>query len=214
MFLTPSSGSGTLRFAITTNGAGAEQILESTSALAVGTWQHVAVTRQGNTGRLYLNGALVASQSVTISPRSINPALNYLGESQYEADPLFEGRLDELYVYNYALNPTEIARLTENQPPTLDGLQLPGDCNEDGGLDLSDAVCLLGNLFLGAPTTLPCDEGNSSANTTLLDSNGDGGVDLSDVVFVLTFLFLGGPPPILGLECTPIPGCPPNPNCP
>ena len=29
MFLTPGSGSGTLRFAITTNGGGAEQILET-----------------------------------------------------------------------------------------------------------------------------------------------------------------------------------------
>src|SRR5262249_52802063 len=54
MFLTPSSGNGTLRFAVSTNGnaPGAEQILE-TAPLPVGQWRHVAVTRNGNSARLY-----------------------------------------------------------------------------------------------------------------------------------------------------------------
>src|SRR5262249_48007518 len=47
-----------------------------------------------------------------------NPALNNLGMSQYPADPFFNGKLDELYIYNYALSATEITRLaTNNQPP-------------------------------------------------------------------------------------------------
>lgn len=116
LFLTPSSGSGTLRFAITTNGGGAEQILQ-TSPLSVGQWRHVAVTRNGNTARLYTNGVLALSGAVTIAPASFNPVLNYLGESQYAADPLFNGRLDELFIYNYALSDTEITRLMNNQPP-------------------------------------------------------------------------------------------------
>ena len=116
MFLSPGSGSGTLRFAITTNGAGAEQILQ-TAALATGQWQHVAVTRNGNTARLYTNGVLAAAGTVTIAPASFNPALNNLGSSQYAGDPLFSGRLDELYLYNYALSDTEIARLAVNLPP-------------------------------------------------------------------------------------------------
>ena len=45
LFLSPSSGSGTLRFAIADGGG--EQRLE-TSALASGSWQHVAVTLSGN----------------------------------------------------------------------------------------------------------------------------------------------------------------------
>lgn len=31
------------------------------------------------------------------------------------------------------------------------GGQIPSDCNQDGFLDVSDGVCLLGNLFLGVP---------------------------------------------------------------
>ena len=118
MFLTPGSGSGTLRFAISTNGnaPGAEQILE-TSPLPVGQWRHVAITRNGNTAQLYTNGVLAVSGTVTIAPATFNPVLNYLGESQYAADPFFNGRLDELFIYNYALSSTEITRLMNNQPP-------------------------------------------------------------------------------------------------
>ncbi len=116
MFLTPSSGSGTLRFAVTTNGGGAEQILE-TAPLPVGQWQHIAVTRNGNTAKLYTNGVLSVSGTLTIAPASFNPALNYLGESQFESDPLFNGRLDDLFIYNYALSGTEITRLAANLPP-------------------------------------------------------------------------------------------------
>jgi hypothetical protein len=88
--------------------------------------------------------------------------------------------------------------------------QRPGDCNQDNALDVSDAICLLGFLFLGNPADLPCGDGTSSdsANTILLDCNGDGTLDLSDGVCVLTYLFAGGPPPVLGTECVSIPGCP------
>jgi hypothetical protein len=118
MFLTPASGGGTLRFAISTNGnaTGAEQILE-TSPLPAGQWRHVAITRTGNTARLYTNGVLAVSGPVTIAPASFNPALNFLGESQYTADPSFNGRLDELFIYNYSLSATEITRLMNHQPP-------------------------------------------------------------------------------------------------
>jgi hypothetical protein len=118
MFLTPSSGSGTLRFAVTTNGNGAEQMLQTASALPVGQWVHVAITRNGNIAKLYTNGAVVVSATnvITITPASFNPALNYLGKSQY-ADPLFNGRLDDLFLYNYALSDPEITRLAANQPP-------------------------------------------------------------------------------------------------
>lgn len=94
--------------------------------------------------------------------------------------------------------------------PGNSGLQRPGDCNQDGGIDISDAVCLLGNLFLGAPTRLPCGDGApvDHQNITLLDSNGDFAIDLSDAVSVLQFLFSGGKPPALGTACVLVPGCP------
>jgi hypothetical protein len=94
----------------------------------------------------------------------------------------------------------------------LGGLQRPGDGNQDGTLDLSDAVWLLGHLFLGTAPRLPCEGGTASSpgpgERALMDVNGDGGIDLSDSVSILSFLFLGGRPPTLGNECVRIVGCP------
>ena len=42
--------------------------------------------------------------------------------------------------------------------PPPGGLQLPGDCNQDRRLDLSDAICLAKYLFEGSPPRLSCDE--------------------------------------------------------
>jgi hypothetical protein len=91
-------------------------------------------------------------------------------------------------------------------------LNIPGDCNQDGTLDLSDVVHLLGFLFQGTPADLPCS--TEAANLALLDCNQDGGIDLSDAVYKLAFLFQGGPPPDQGSGCTAIVGCPQNQSCP
>ena len=105
---------------------------------------------------------------------------------------------------------TFTTEVTVIEPVPEGGLQKPGDCNHDGTLDVSDGICLLGNLFLGEPAELPCGDGTSGhpGNVTLLDSNGDGTVNVSDAVSLFGFLFLGTPGPVLGAECVPIAGCP------
>jgi hypothetical protein len=111
MFLTPNSGSGT-RFAITTGGNGQEQQLNAT-ALATGSWQHVAVTGTGNTGTLYVNGAEVAqSTTVTLSPMSLGSTTqNWIGRSQYAADPYLTGQIDNFRIYDRALSAAEVQAL-------------------------------------------------------------------------------------------------------
>jgi len=89
------------------------------------------------------------------------------------------------------------------------GAQRPGDCNQDAKLDISDAVCLLGHLFLGHPNRLPCGEmTESTGNLALLDASGDGSLDISDAVVVLTYLFSDGAAPFLSSpDCRPVEGC-------
>jgi hypothetical protein len=91
------------------------------------------------------------------------------------------------------------------------GRQQACDFNQDGNLDISDAVALLDHLFLGGSPP-PCGDNTIEhpANVALLDANGDGNADLSDAVHKLNFLFLGGPGPIQGDACIFVPDCPDN----
>ena len=59
---------------------------------------------------------------------------------------------------------------------------LRGDVNNDGGVDICDAVSTLGVLFLGQGE-ITCQDA--------ADSNDDGAVDISDAVNTLSVLFLG-----------------------
>ncbi|MBO3744680.1 glycoside hydrolase family 127 protein [Streptosporangiaceae bacterium NEAU-GS5] len=113
MFLVPRSGGGTVRFAITTSGAGGEQQVNGPAALATGAWAHVAVTLSGNTCILYVNKAEVARNTgVTLRPSGLGATTaNYLGRSQYSGDPYLNGQLDDFRLYSRALSAAEIAAL-------------------------------------------------------------------------------------------------------
>ena len=89
------------------------------------------------------------------------------------------------------------------------GGSVPGDCNNDATLDLSDGVCLIGYLFQGTPVRLPCGDGTAAdaSNIALLDANGDLGLNLSDAIHLFGYLFLGRAPHVLGTECRSIEGC-------
>jgi ELWxxDGT repeat protein len=80
----------------------------------------------------------------------------------------------------------------------LDGMARPfhrGDCNDDGTVDISDAVCILNWLFLG---------GAAPGCVAVTNTNGDAGEDISDATYLLNHLFLGGPAPVAPFsECGP-----------
>lgn len=75
-----------------------------------------------------------------------------------------------------------ILKMPRLEPPV--GHFLRGDVNDDGGVDLSDAVKLLMGLFSDDPLPVCRDSG---------DANDDGNLDLGDAIFVLSFLFDHGP---------------------
>jgi len=121
MFLTPRSYSNTLRFAITTSSNGGEQRVETTQP-TIGQWTHVAVTLQGDVGKIYVGGVLKATNpSMSLNPSDFNPTINYIGKSQWP-DPLLNGRIDDFRIYNFALSGDDIATLAvgnENNPPSF-----------------------------------------------------------------------------------------------
>ena len=115
LFLTPKSGSGTLRFAI--DSGGGEQQLNAT-ALPVGVWTHLAVTIVGDTGKLFVNGVAVATNTaMTINPVDVGTKFNYLGKSRFSADPLFSGRFDDFRFVSSALTDAQVAAIYNTPPP-------------------------------------------------------------------------------------------------
>jgi len=120
MFLTPSNGTN-MRFAITTGGAGAEKRLNASTPLAQNQWVHVAVTLDGSTGRLYMNGNVVDTQAITLTPQAVVGANTWLGKSQYAADPTFGGKIDEVAVFNRALSQPGIQSIYSSGWDSLSG---------------------------------------------------------------------------------------------
>ncbi|MDE5551422.1 MAG: LamG domain-containing protein, partial [Bacteroidaceae bacterium] len=117
MFFTPSNGSQ-MRFVMKNNGD--EQILTNNKKLATTSWHHIAITLKPTGDKvqaiLYLDGTNVAeSNDFTIKPSDIAPSVCYIGRSMFPADPLFNGRIDDFRIYNYALTADEIATMMEDR---------------------------------------------------------------------------------------------------
>lgn len=116
MFLTYSSNIQSLRFAMK-NGA-EEQALETAllSPIRIDNWVHLALTIGDAEVRIYVNGELaVSSGDITIRPMDIRPCLNYIGRSQFVADPMFKGSIDDFRVYNYELSAEDIKKVAQGE---------------------------------------------------------------------------------------------------
>lgn len=113
MFLTPFGG-GQLVFAITNSGAGSEQRLTYTQLSTTDEWLHIAITMQGDTVTLYLNGVNVAQKDgFTFTPSSAlgEDINNYIGKSFYGADRYFRGSFDDYRIYDSALSQKDLLSL-------------------------------------------------------------------------------------------------------
>jgi len=131
LFLTPKSGNNTMRLAFkdSVNGVNAEQQI-NTTALPTGQWVHLTAVLKGDYATLYVNGVAAGSVfNVVMNPIDFTATQNYLGKSQY-ADPLFNGRMDDVRVYNHALSGAAVWSLwgqSANQAPVFsaDSITLP-----------------------------------------------------------------------------------------
>ncbi len=63
-----------------------------------------------------------------------------------------------------------------------------GDANNDGSVNISDAVYIINYAFGGGPPPVP--------QVCAGDANGDGSVNISDAVYIINYAFGGGPAPV------------------
>jgi hypothetical protein len=117
MFMTLSSGGGPLIFSDATP-TNAGQTLTAPGQLPLNTWSHVAVTLSGTTGTLYIDGKAVATNSnMVVNPSSLGVTTqNWIGHSQFPADPFLDAGVDDFQIYDHALSASDIAALASGQP--------------------------------------------------------------------------------------------------
>src|SRR6185436_13043505 len=77
-----------------------------------------AVTLNGSTGKLFVNGLPVATNaSMSINPGDVGTKFNFLGKSRFSADPLFSGRFDDFRFISSALTDAQVAAVFNTPPP-------------------------------------------------------------------------------------------------
>jgi hypothetical protein len=84
----------------------AENQTRGTAALPTSTWSHLAVTYDGATLRLFMNGVQVSSKAVIGSIKTSTGVLRIGGNAIW--GEYFSGLIDEVRIYNRALSAAEI----------------------------------------------------------------------------------------------------------
>lgn len=121
IFLTPSNGSN---MRLTLKNGGDEQQVNYKSKMPANSWHHIAVTIGKGKAQIFLDGTLAAeSDGITIKPSDIHPVLNYIGRSQFPADPYFKGYLDDIRIYNYMLDAEEIGNVMDDLTNSISNIE-------------------------------------------------------------------------------------------
>ena len=166
----------------------------ATNTIPLNTWSHIIGTYDGTTMRLYINGVEDTSVSKT-GLIDLSTIEVHLGDRKGEAlNRRFNGTMDDVRIYNIALNATEVMDLyigpvcgnniTETGETCDDGNNVSLDgCSSTCQIEVGGAVC--GNNITESGET--CDDGNNvsldgcSATCQLeLLNCGDGIVDFAD----------------------------------
>jgi hypothetical protein len=73
-------------------------------------WVHVVWTMNPNTSKVYLNGSLIMTLNISGTNEGFHDAFSFIGARQVwnSPDNFFQGKLDDILIYNRILSDTEI----------------------------------------------------------------------------------------------------------
>lgn len=110
LFLSPM-GNVNIRFALRDPVAQAENV-QATALAPLDTYVEVCLTvtydYDANVSRVFSNGVQIATSVASTKLSTVNDVNNWLGRSQWN-DAMFQGSYNEFRIYDYAMNPLQVA---------------------------------------------------------------------------------------------------------
>ncbi|HNW97379.1 MAG TPA: T9SS type A sorting domain-containing protein [Bacteroidales bacterium] len=112
-------------------GDGSWHVTNANSQVPLNRWVQIVATRKANeNGKIYYNGVLQPSTSVAWTGSiSYDNTMFAMGKQKDYSNRFFNGKMDEVRVYNRALNETEIQALYHM------------NCNSSLNVDVVDSIC-------------------------------------------------------------------------
>jgi len=141
----PASGlvivplSGSIRIAYGDGANGYSNYIVSNSQVTTNKWNYVALSYDGNNATLYLNGKQIDKRSITIAQTSRAIRMGIWASSY--SDYLFNGYIDEVKIYNYALTDEEVKQDYNSNS----ALQMGQTSQTIGGTTTSLDYCIPGD---------------------------------------------------------------------
>ncbi|TCT23978.1 LamG domain-containing protein [Thiobaca trueperi] len=109
---------GALRFISSNNSETSHAGGDSSFIVPTGKWSHIAATYDGATLRFYVNGELDPQQTHLIKRFSTTDLPLYIGKLHANPPNYFNGSIDEVRVYNYALSAKQIRAIYQGSKAT------------------------------------------------------------------------------------------------
>lgn len=147
--------------------------IRSGSGLTYNEWHNVTVTREGNTGRIYVDGYLLKEATSTLSPADMASAITeaYIGRSPFSDDAcMVDAYFDNFQVFGQALSAQQAKQLYE---------AVSGQSTRSSSIVAEADMAELKNFalklkFLHATTELPAETANGTPLVwTLEEGHGD-----------------------------------------
>lgn len=118
---------------------------------ALNTWNHYAVSYNGTTSKIYKDGVLLSTLNIAITPTTNNLDIFKLGLLNSFTSQYFDGAIDDLKIYNYALSDAEVTNLFNNNTLTsqnfnqnnLEVTLYPNPANDVLNIEMTNEVQLV-----------------------------------------------------------------------
>jgi gliding motility-associated-like protein len=146
-------------------------------------WAHLVYTNNGNQGKFYKNGVLIATVNSTGNPILASSAA--FGRMNHPAYDAYNGKLDDIGIWNRALSDCEVAGLFNSvvtTPPTVDlGSDTLNICGLNTSLDATNPAAASYSWNTGETTPNITVSSSGEYHVTVTDTSG---CSSSDTVYV------------------------------